>query len=127
MLIKNQNQIEVSAEVDYLAEQSSPSANRYVFAYTITINNVGSSAARLHSRHWLITDADGKEEEVHGEGVVGEQPYLQPGESFQYRSGAMLKTPVGAMQGHYDMFTDDGEQFMAQINPFTLAVPGCLH
>jgi len=127
MATQQKNQIEVSAEAYYIDEQSEPSADRYVFGYTVTINNTGSNPAQLRSRHWHITDANGDVEEVHGEGVIGKQPYLKPGESFQYSSGAVIKTPVGAMQGHYDMFTDDGEEFKAAIKPFTLAMPGSLH
>ena len=124
---KPNNRIEVNAKATYIDEQSEPEANRYVFAYTITINNVGKNPARLRSRHWHITDANGKVEEVHGDGVIGKQPLLQPGESFEYSSGAIIETPVGAMQGHYDMFTDEGEKFTAQIKPFTLAIPGSIH
>jgi ApaG protein len=120
---------EISIEVvtDYVVEQSEPDVDRFVFAYTITIANVGDKAARLLSRHWLITDANGKVQEVSGDGVVGEQPRLNPGESFRYSSGAVLETPVGAMQGSYRMQTDNGTNFDAPIPPFTLAVPGVLH
>ena len=111
----------------YVDEQSEPAADRYVFAYTITIRNEGEVPARLKSRHWVITDANGKVQEVNGDGVVGEQPYLQPGERFRYSSGAVLETPVGAMQGMYRMVTDTGSSFDAPIEPFTLAVPGLLH
>jgi ApaG protein len=112
---------------DYISEQSEPSADRYVFAYTITITNNGNAPARLISRHWVITDANGKVQEVSGDGVVGEQPYLNPGEEFRYSSGAVLETPVGAMQGLYRMEADNGVNFDAPIAPFTLAVPGVLH
>lgn len=120
---------EISIEVatDYVDEQSEPDVGRYVFAYTITIENVGDKAARLLSRHWVITDANGKVQEVSGDGVVGEQPRLNPGESFRYSSGAVLETPVGAMQGRYRMQADNGTSFDAPIPPFTLAVPGVLH
>lgn len=120
---------EISIEVatDYVYEQSEPDVGRYVFAYTITIANVGDKAARLLSRHWVITDANGKVQEVSGDGVVGEQPRLNPGESFRYSSGAVLETPVGAMQGRYRMQADNGTSFDAPIPPFTLAVPGMLH
>ena len=100
---------------------------RFVFAYTITIRNEGQVPARLLTRHWIITDANGKVQEVDGEGVVGEQPHLVPGQGFRYSSGAILETPVGAMQGSYRMVADDGEQFDAPIAPFTLAMPGVLH
>ena len=124
---KTQNQVNVTAEVSYIDAQSAPEANRFVFAYKITIQNNGSEAAKLTHRHWHITDANGKEEEVDGEGVIGKQPYLKPGESFEYSSGTILETPVGAMQGYYDMTSDDGSQFKADVAPFTLAVPGSLH
>lgn len=120
-------QVDVSAKTFYIEEQSEPEAGRFVFAYTITINNSGDVAARLTHRHWHITDANGSVEEVHGEGVIGKQPYLKPGETFQYSSGAVIKTPVGAMQGYYDMLCDDGSHFRATINPFTLSVPGTLN
>ena len=127
MDIKLDKHIEVAAEAFYVENQSAPEDNRYVFAYTITISNTGEKSAKLTHRHWHITDANGKVEEVHGEGVIGKQPYLKPGESFQYSSGAILETPVGAMQGYYDMTSDDGSRFKATINPFTLSVPGSLH
>jgi ApaG protein len=98
-----------------------------VFSYTITIRNEGQVAARLMTRHWIITDANGKVQEVQGEGVVGEQPYLKPGQGFRYSSGAILETPVGSMQGSYRMVADGGEVFDAPIAPFTLAMPGMLH
>ncbi len=124
---KTQNQVNITAVASYIDAQSAPEANRFVFAYTITVQNNGSEAAKLTHRHWHITDANGKEEEVHGEGVIGKQPYLKPGESFEYSSGTILETPVGAMQGYYDMTSDDGSQFKADIAPFTLSVPGSLH
>lgn len=105
---KSQNQINVTAKATYVDAQSAPETNRFVFAYKITIYNSGTEAAKLTHRHWHITDANGKEEKVHGEGVIGKQPYLKPGESFEYSSGAILETPVGAMQGYYDMTSDDG-------------------
>lgn len=119
--------IKVEVETTYLEEQSLPEENRYVFAYTVTIRNMGPNAAKLMTRHWIITDADGKEQEVRGEGVVGEQPYLQPGEGFQYTSGTMIETPVGSMRGSYQMMGDDGEEFDAEIPVFTLSVPRMLH
>lgn len=119
--------IRIQVATRYVDEQSEPEMDRYVFAYTITISNDGSVAAKLISRHWIITDANGKVQEVSGDGVVGEQPHLQPGEEFQYSSGAVLDTPVGAMQGMYRMETDDGVNFDAPIAAFTLAVPGLLH
>ena len=119
--------IRIDVVTDYIDDQSEPEANRYVFAYTITICNNGDVPARLISRHWVITDANGKVQEVSGDGVVGEQPYLVPGEEFRYSSGAVLETPVGAMQGLYRMEADNGVNFDAPIAPFTLAVPGVLH
>ncbi|MET0988139.1 MAG: Co2+/Mg2+ efflux protein ApaG, partial [Steroidobacteraceae bacterium] len=101
--------------------------DRYFFSYTITIRNEGQQPARLMTRHWVITDANGKVQEVRGEGVVGEQPYLLPGQGFRYSSAAVLETPVGAMQGSYQMVADDGSHFDATIAPFTLAKPGLLH
>ena len=119
--------IMIDVATAYVDEQSEPDAGRYVFAYTITIRNDGEIPARLKSRHWIITDANGKVQEVNGDGVVGEQPHLKPGEQFRYSSGAVLETPVGAMQGLYRMEADDGARFDAPIPPFTLAVPGMLH
>ena len=124
---KNTCDIRILVATDYVDEQSEPSSDRYVFAYTITITNNGDVPARLISRHWIITDANGKVQEVTGDGVVGEQPHLNPGEEFRYSSGAVLETPVGAMQGLYRMEADNGVNFDAPIAPFTLAVPGVLH
>ncbi len=117
----------IEVVTDYVREQSDPDKGRYVFAYTITISNMGDVPARLLSRHWVITDANGKIQEVSGDGVVGEQPHLNPGEQFRYSSGAVLETPVGAMQGRYMMEADNGTNFDTPIPPFTLAVPGVLH
>ena len=119
--------IGIAVSTDYVDEQSEPDSDRYVFSYTITISNNGEVPARLISRHWVITDANGKVQEVTGDGVVGEQPHLNPGEVFRYSSGAILETPVGAMQGLYRMEADNGVNFDAPIAPFTLAVPGLLH
>lgn len=119
--------IRIQVATSYVDEQSEPDSDRYVFSYTITISNNGSVAAQLISRHWIITDANGKVQEVNGDGVVGEQPYLKPGEEFSYSSGAVLETPVGAMQGIYRMEADGGIGFDAPIAPFTLAVPGLLN
>lgn len=121
------NEIRIQVATSYVDDQSEPESGRYVFAYTITISNDGEVPAKLLSRHWVITDANGKVQEVSGDGVVGEQPYLKPGEQFRYSSGAVLETPVGAMQGLYRMRADDGVSFDAPIAPFTLAVPGLLH
>ena len=120
-------EIRIQVATNYVDEQSEPDEGRYVFAYTITITNEGEVPAQLISRHWVITDANGKVQEVSGDGVVGEQPHLNPGERFRYSSGAVLETPVGAMQGLYRMETDLGATFEAPIPPFTLAVPGLLH
>ncbi len=124
---ENESGIQIQVATNYVDEQSEPDAGRYVFAYTITISNHGDVAAKLLSRHWVITDANGKVQEVSGDGVVGEQPYLEPGERFRYSSGAVLETPVGSMQGLYRMVAEDGMSFDAPIAPFTLAVPGLLH
>ncbi|HXW11096.1 MAG TPA: Co2+/Mg2+ efflux protein ApaG [Steroidobacteraceae bacterium] len=121
------HRIRVDVATSYVEDQSNPGEARYVFSYTITIRNEGDKPARLMGRHWLITDANGKVQEVVGEGVVGEQPHLQPGQGFRYSSGAILETPVGSMQGRYRMLADDGEQFDAPIAPFRLAMPGVLH
>lgn len=119
--------IVVEAVSNFVAEESLPQAQRYVFAYTITIHNLGGQAARLLSRYWLITDADGRNQEVRGEGVVGMQPRLEPGQAFRYTSAAMLPTPAGIMRGSYRMVDEDGEQFDTDIPPFTLAAPRTLH
>ena len=119
--------IEVSAKVEYIASQSRPEDEHYVFAYHITLHNTGSQPAQLISRHWIITDGSDKVQEVHGQGVVGEQPLLAPGESFRYTSGCVLKTPVGTMHGSYQMVAADGHPFDAPIAPFMLAVPRVLH
>ena len=120
-------ELDVAVETQFVSNQSDPESRRFVFAYTITITNSGEVAAKLLTRHWIITDADGRKQEVRGEGVVGEHPHLQPGESFRYTSGAAIETPVGCMEGSYQMLADDGHYFDAPISPFTLAVPGTLH
>jgi len=117
----------VHVKTVYVAGQSEPSRGRFVFAYTVTITNRGSVPARLMTRHWLITDANEKTLEVRGDGVVGEQPHLAPGMSFEYTSGTVLETPVGVMRGSYQMVADDGTKFDAPIAPFTLSVPQTLH
>ena len=119
--------IVVESQPFYLDEHSDPIRNRYAFAYQITIRNEGEVAAKLLTRHWIITDGDGQVEEVRGDGVVGEQPHLQAGESFQYTSWAVLETAVGSMEGSYQMLADDGTHFDAQIPMFTLAVPNQLN
>ena len=119
--------IDVSARVTYIPDQSDAAQSRYVFAYTITIRNTGSVTAQLVSRHWIITDADNHVQEVKGPGVVGEQPRLSPGESFEYTSGTAIATSVGTMRGSYQMIAEDGVAFDAPIPEFTLAVPRVLH
>ena len=121
------NKIVVEAEPYFMAEESSPAENRYVFAYTITISNYGEKAAKLLSREWLITDSNGKVQEVRGEGVVGKQPYLKPGETFRYSSGAVLETAVNVMQGKYFFIEDDGNKFVTLIPKFILSIPRTLH
>lgn len=120
-------QIAVSALPQFLADQSDPDDGRYVFAYTITIENRGDVAAQLVSRHWIITDARDEVQEVRGLGVVGNQPTLKPGESFRYTSGCALATPVGTMRGSYRMVAEDGTHFDAPIPEFALTVPRRLH
>ncbi len=119
--------ISIDVAVQYIKEQSLPADNRYVFSYTINILNIGTVTAQLLSRHWIITDAESKSEEVKGPGVVGEQPVLKPGEDFTYTSGTIIRTPVGSMQGSYQMKASDGHLFDAEIAPFTLSLPGFLH
>jgi ApaG protein len=121
------HRIEIDTITNYLESQSLPEADRYVFAYTITIRNSGIIPARLLARHWVITDANGKVQEVRGEGVVGEKPHLSPGESFRYTSAALIETPVGVMRGEYLLVSDEGEAFDAEIPSFTLAIPRVLH
>ena len=119
--------IRVEVESSYVEEQSDPGDKRFVFSYTITIRNEGRVPARLLTRHWIITDANGNVKETRGDGVVGERPYLKPGQGFRYSSGAVIETPVGTMQGSYQMVADDGQHFDAPIAPFRLAMPGVLH
>lgn len=119
--------ITVTARTQFIPEQSDENAERFVFAYTITIANTGLTPAQLISRHWLITDAHQKVQEVRGLGVVGEQPLLKPGEQFEYTSGTAIATPVGAMKGSYQMVAEDGSQFEAEVSEFILSVPRVLH
>ena len=121
------NNIEVKVLPAYIAEQSDPSNNHFVFSYTVTIKNKGSAPAKLLTRHWIITDGDGQTQEVKGDGVIGEQPNLQPGEGFQYTSGTFMNTPFGTMHGSYQMVSDKGEKFDAMIPSFQLTVPNALH
>jgi ApaG protein len=120
-------QIKVSAQSVYIREQSQPNDERYLFAYTIVIKNTGAIAAQLRTRHWIITDTNGKVQEVRGDGVVGEQPRLAPGEEFTYTSAAVLETPVGSMHGSYQMIAEDGVEFDAEIQAFGLSIPDVLH
>ena len=120
-------QFDIDVDTSFLDDQSAPEEGRYVFAYTIHIRNEGKVPARLLGRRWLITDGNGKVQEVVGEGVVGEQPWLRPGEGFEYTSGAVLETDIGTMRGSYDVLADDGTRFAAPIPPFTLSVPRTLH
>ena len=124
---ENTYRVAVSATTQYIADQSDESAGRYVFAYTITIRNGGNVPAQLISRHWVITDAQGLVQEVRGLGVVGAQPLLQPGESYEYTSGTSIATPVGTMRGSYRMIAADGTRFEAPIPEFTLSIPRVLH
>jgi ApaG protein len=123
----NKYHITIRVQTAYIPEQSDPASDRYVFSYTITIENSGTVAAQLISRHWIITDAENRVQEVQGLGVVGEQPFLRPGESFEYTSGTSLSTPVGAMRGTYQMVAEDGQKFDAEIAEFTLSMPRVLH
>jgi ApaG protein len=115
--------IRITVRSQYLPDQSAPDDDRFVFAYTVRIANEGGSPAQLRTRHWIITDGRGVIEEVRGDGVVGEQPRLDPGQTFQYTSGCVLQTPVGTMQGSYRFHRDDGSWFDATIAPFSLASP----
>lgn len=119
--------IDVSVLSEYLPLESDSATARFVFSYTVTLRNLGTVSARLLSRHWVITDGEGHVQEVRGEGVVGEQPTLEPGATYTYSSGAMLETPVGSMRGSYQMVAEDGTHFEAEIPVFTLAVPSQLH
>ena len=123
----NNYAVKITPKSFYVKEQSDPNRDRYVFAYTITIENVGQIPAKLMSRHWIITDGNGKVEQVRGDGVVGEQPHLNPGEAFQYTSGAVLETSAGSMEGSYQMVADDGHEFDAIIPAFSLLGPHTLH
>jgi len=127
MIDFHQNNIKVDVETHYIEEQSNPEQNYYVFAYTITIQNHGQQTAQLMTRHWVITDSNHKVQEVRGEGVVGEQPVLKPGEQFVYTSGTMLETSVGTMRGSYQMESVDGSTFDAPIQEFVLSAPRVLH
>ncbi len=120
-------QVDVSVVTRYLPEQSQPEQNRFAFAYTVTVSNNGQVPAKLLSRHWIITNGDGRVQEVRGAGVVGQQPLIEPGQSHTYSSGTVMSSRVGTMQGSYQMLAEDGKHFEASIAPFRLAVPGSLH
>lgn len=125
------NQLAASVSVDvqtaYIETQSSPDEDKYLFSYTITISNLSNEAITLKSRHWCITDADGRKSEVHGAGVVGETPTIKPNSSYEYTSGTVLETPLGVMEGSYTMVDSDGNEFEAPISAFRLSIPGLLH
>jgi len=127
MVEEKRYEVAVSSQTQYVAEQSDEESGRFVFAYTMTIRNKGSLPAQLVSRHWIITDARNQVQEVRGLGVVGAQPLIKPGESFEYTSGTAISTPVGTMKGSYQMVAEDGTHFDAQIPEFTLSVPRVLH
>ncbi|WP_339721390.1 Co2+/Mg2+ efflux protein ApaG [uncultured Paraglaciecola sp.] len=124
--MKQVNEIDIKVETQYLKNQI-PDKDKYVFAYKISIQNNGQQPVQLINRYWLITDGNGEKTEVQGEGVIGKQPHIQIGDSFQYTSGAVLDTPVGTMQGYYEMQREDGERFKAAINVFSLAVPNAVN
>ncbi|MBE8167349.1 MAG: Co2+/Mg2+ efflux protein ApaG [Shewanella sp.] len=119
--------IRVEVKTQYIEEQSSPKEEKYLFSYTVTIVNLGKKSAKLMTRHWVITDGNGQQSEVQGEGVVGETPVIEPDTAYQYTSGTMLDSPLGFMEGYYEMVIDNDESFHAAIPRFRLAVPGLLH
>ena len=127
MSLKSPYTIDVQVQTRFVPDQSKPDDNRYVFAYTVTLRNAGDLPARLLRRHWVITDSNGKVDEVRGDGVVGEQPWIRPGDDYEYTSGAVLETAVGTMAGSYQMLADDGTEFDAPIPTFTLSIPRTLH
>ena len=126
-MTKQHNNIDISVESQYVADQSQPANQRFVFAYTVTVRNNGDTPAQLLGRHWIITDGNGRIEEVRGDGVVGEQPWVSPGDGFEYSSGAVLETGVGTMHGSYLMQTAEGTRFEAAIPLFVLSIPRTLH
>lgn len=125
--MSNPYEIDIEVEASYMADHSEPEKDRYAFAYTITLVNRGSISAKLLTRRWIITDTDNRIEEVEGEGVVGEQPTLKPGEGFRYTSGAVVETPVATMHGSYKMLAEDGNTFNTDIPQFVLSAPRILH
>ena len=120
-------EVSVTSRTRYVPEQSDEKNGRYVFAYTITLRNTGTVAAQLVSRHWIITDENKQIQNVRGLGVVGNQPLIKPGESYEYTSGTVFSTPLGSMRGSYQMTAEDGTQFEAEIPEFTLTPPRVLH
>jgi ApaG protein len=120
-------EIDIQVAVRFVERESDPANKRFVFAYTITITNMGDSAATLMNRYWRITDGEGRVEEVAGPGVVGKQPRIDRGESFRYTSAAILETPVGSMEGHYEFVRDSGDAFRVPIPPFSLSQPNMVH
>ena len=126
-MAENIYNIDVTVAPTYIPEQSDPQNDHYAFSYTVTIRNTGEVPAKLLTRHWIITDGDGHVQEVKGDGVIGEQPHLKPGEGFQYTSGTFMNTPVGTMHGSYQMLADDGKTFDATIPFFRLSIPNILH
>jgi ApaG protein len=125
--MNNEYPVRVKVSTRYIPDHSAPDEQRFVFAYDIIVRNEGNEPVQLLTRHWIITDGDGKTQEVRGEGVVGEQPVIPPGTEYRYTSGTLLNTEVGSMQGSFGMQTEDGVEFTAPIRPFTLAQPGALH
>lgn len=119
--------IKIKVQAEYVEQQSDPQENKYLFSYTVIIENLGDSSAQLKSRHWIITDANGRKSEVQGSGVVGETPVIAPKTSYKYTSGTVLETPVGVMEGCYQMLSDAGQSFKAAIPVFRLAIPGLVH
>ena len=119
--------IKIQVHTKYIPEQSTPEQNRYVFAYLITVKNLSTETVQLIGRRWLITDANGKQMNVEGDGVVGEQPFIPGNDEYTYSSGTAIETPVGVMQGHYIMHNSDGKEFLAEIDPFRLAIPNVLN
>ncbi|WP_373089593.1 Co2+/Mg2+ efflux protein ApaG [Zhongshania sp.] len=119
--------VDIQVESQFLPDQSVPEEQRFVFAYTITIRNTGEEAVRLINRHWIITDGENQVQEVQGEGVIGKQPLIEPGQSFSYTSGAVIETAVGTMEGSYEMISASGRPFIAPIGIFSLVRPSALH
>lgn len=125
--IEKNYSVDVKVTTQYLPESSLPMSGEYAFSYHITITNNGNIGAKLLSRHWFVVDGNHHIEEIQGVGVVGEQPYLAPGEFFYYSSGVVINTPVGSMHGTYEMLADDGKMFLAEIKPFSLSVPNAIN